>query len=154
MATWKGMRTAAEIKRERNIKNEVCSDNLYTKIEREEKVFQPLKIPRALQEALPYKIKPKKGSVKMNPEAGRVAVVLDHKERKIENAFKMLRELHGDKMDKMEKDKEKRMAKFSKMKYAEEERKMKKQKEARQRISRMMSKKKMADERRKQRSGK
>merc|ERR1712107_356395 len=149
---WKGMRTVGEIKKDSNIKNEVNPDHLYTKIEREEKVFQPLKIPRALQEALPYNIKPKAKGVEVDPTAGRVAVVLDHKERKIANAFQMLRELHGEKVNKMENEKKKRMEQFSRNKMAEEQRKMKKQKEARQQISRMMSKKKMADERSKKKS--
>ena len=48
----------------------------------------------------------------------------------------MLRELHGEKLSKMEEEKRKRMDKFSKLKTGEEERKMKKQKEARKQISR------------------
>ena len=50
--------------------------------------------------------------------------------------FRMLRELHGEKLSKMEEEKRKRMDKFSKLKTGEEERKMKKQKEARKQISR------------------
>ena len=36
--------------------------------------------------------------VQFNPDAERVAVILDRKEHKIEKAFKMLRTLHGDKV--------------------------------------------------------
>ena len=48
----------------------------------------------------------------------------------------MLRELHGEKLSKMEDEKRRRMDKFSKLKTGEEERKLKKQKEARKQISR------------------
>ena len=49
---------------------------------------------------------------------------------------RMLRELHGEKLSKMEEEKRRRMDKFSKVKTGEEERKLKKQKEARKQISR------------------
>ena len=71
-----------------------------------------------------------------DPNSERVAVVLDHKERKVANAFKMLRELYGDKKAKEEQEKKKRVASFLQKKQGEEERKMKKQKEARKQISR------------------
>jgi len=153
-SSWRGMRTVAQIKRDSSIRNEPNPDSLYREVERQEKVFQPLKIPRALQESLPYNLKPKTAAIQMDPAAGRVAVVLDHKERKIANAFKMLRELHGEKLDKQEKEKKTRMAKFSLAKDGEEARKMKKQKEARQQISRMMSKKKIHKEKALQKKGK
>merc|ERR1739844_306036 len=53
-SSWKGMRTVGEIKRERNIKNEVNDDNLYKVVKREPKVFNNLQIPRKLQSELPY----------------------------------------------------------------------------------------------------
>ncbi len=71
-----------------------------------------------------------------DPNRERVAVVLDHKERKVANAFKMLRELYGDKKTREEQEKKKRVAAFLQKKQGEEERKMKKQKEARKQISR------------------
>merc|ERR1712200_190345 len=121
---WRGMRTTAQIKRDANIRNDVNTDSLYRPVARDNAVFQPLKVPKKLQQALPYHLKPKNTDIKVDPAQGRVAVVLDHKERKINNAFKMLRTLHGEKI------------------RSEELRKMKKQKEARQQISRMMSRKK------------
>merc|ERR1711922_15828 len=121
-------------KRDANIRNDVNTDSLYRPVARENTVFQPLKVPKKLQQALPYHLKPKNTDIKVDPAQGRVAVVLDHKERKINNAFKMLRTLHGDKI--------KRRQEFLEKKRGEELRKMKKQKEARQQISRMMSRKK------------
>lgn len=139
---WRGMRTTAQIKRDANIRNDVNTDSLYRPVARENTVFQPLKVPKKLQQALPYHLKPKNTDIKVDPAQGRVAVVLDHKERKINNAFKMLRTLHGEKINKLEQDKIKRRQEFLEKKRSEELRKMKKQKEARQQISRMMSRKK------------
>merc|ERR1712179_328273 len=130
-STWKGMRTVAEIKRENNIRNEVNTDSLYKDVKREAKVFNPLQIPRNLQEELPYNLKPKIVAKGQDPTKDRVAVVLDHKERKVQNAFKMLREMYGQKQIISEKEKKK----------------MKRQKEARKQISRMMSKNKAKQER-------
>merc|ERR1719228_1066610 len=139
-STWKGMRTVAEIKRESNIRNEVNTDSLYKEIKRDPKVFNPLQIPRNLQEELPYNLKPKIVTKGLDPTKDRVAVVLDHQERKVQNAFKMLREMYGQKQDTMEREKKKRVADFIQKKEALEEKKMRRQKEARKQISRMISK--------------
>merc|ERR1712176_1084462 len=145
------MRTVGEIKRERNLKNSVDTDSLYKKVEREEKVFKPLTIPKKLQEELPYSLKPKIVSKGADPTKERVAVVLDHKERKVQNAFKMLREIYGEKQDALEKEKNKRVTEFVKKKQLLEEKKMKKQKEARKQISRMVSQSRAKEERMKAR---
>merc|ERR1712096_355323 len=94
----------------------------------------------------PYSLKPKIVTKGMDPTKDRVAVVLDHKERKVQNAFKMLREIYGQKQDNLEKEK-KRVAEFIQKKNLVEEKKMKRQKEARKQISRMVSKNKAKQER-------
>ena len=147
------MRTVAEIKRENNIRNEVNTDSLYKDVKREAKVFNPLQIPRNLQEELPYNLKPKIVAKGQDPTKDRVAVVLDHKERKVQNAFKMLREMYGQKQMISEKEKKKRVEDFIQKKNVIEEKKMKKQKEARKQISRMMSKNKAKQERMANRKG-
>ena len=88
-----------------------------------------------------------------DPTKDRVAVVLDHKERKIKNAFKMLREISGQKQEKEQKDKKKRVEDFIAKKRIIEEKKMKRQKEARKQISRMVSKSQAKQERMMQRKG-
>jgi len=128
-AAWKGMRTVGQIKREHNVQAVVNPDNLYTSIERKPKVFSDLQIPRNLQEDLPYKLKPKMGGKVSDPEKDRVAVILDHKERKVANAFKMMRAVFEDKQDKMNVEQNKRMEALIKRKNAEAERTMRKQKE-------------------------
>ena len=151
--SWKGMRTVGEIKREANIKNEVNKDSLYKEVKREAKVFKPLQIPRNLQADLPYNFKPKFISKGHDASKDRVAVVLDHKERKIQNAFKMLREISGQKQEKEKAEMSKRMESFAAKRKIIEEKKMKRQKEARKNISRMVSKSQAKQERMMKRKG-
>ena len=125
----------------------------YKDIKREPKAFKPLQIPRNLQADLPYNMKPKVVNKGFDPTNDRVAVVLDHKERKVQEAFKMLREIHGQKLETMEKEKNKRVADFIKKKNLVEEKKLKRQKEARKQISRMASKSKAKEERMANRRG-
>jgi len=150
---WRGMRTVGEIKRDKNIQNPVDDDSLYKKITREQKVFNPLQIPRKLQAELPYHLKPKVVTKGLDPTKDRVAVVLDHEERKVQNAFKMLREIYGEKQSSLEKEKNKRVQEFIKKKEVVEEKKLKRQKEARKQISRMVSKNRAKEERMMSRKG-
>jgi len=152
-SNWSGMRTVGQIKREGGIRNAVDQDSLYKDIKREPKAFKPLQIPRNLQADLPYNMKPKIVTKGFDPTKDRVAVVLDHKERKVQEAFKMLREIHGQKMETMEKEKKKRVADFIQKKNLIEEKKLKRQKEARKQISRMASKSKAKEERMANRRG-
>merc|ERR1712142_874749 len=152
-SSWQGMRTVGEIKREKNIRNPVNEDSIYKEIERETKVFNPLQIPRNLQAELPYSLKPKIVTKGHDPSEDRVAVVLDHEERKVQNAFKMLREMYGQKQTTADKEKKKRVEEFIQKKNILEEKKMKRQKEARKQISRMVSKNKAKQERLASRKG-
>ena len=152
-SSWQGMRTVGEIKRAANIRNEVSQDSLYTEVKRGVREFQPLNIPKSLQASLPYSAKPKIQSDGNKPSNDRVAVVLDHKERKIHNAFKMLEAIAGMKHKKDEEDKKKRIEKFIEKKRIVEEKKMKRQKEARKQISRMVSKNQAKQERMMNRKG-
>ncbi|CAI9755672.1 unnamed protein product [Fraxinus pennsylvanica] len=57
--TWQGMKTVAELRREHNLPVPVNKDSFYRPIERRPKKFNPLVIPKSLQEALPFGSKPK-----------------------------------------------------------------------------------------------
>ena len=152
-SSWQGMRTVGEIKREKNIRNPVNEDSIYKEIKRETKVFNPLQVPRNLQAELPYSLKPKIVTKGHDPSKDRVAVVLDHEERKVQNAFKMLREMYGQKQTTADKEKKKSVEEFIQKKNILEEKKMKRQKEARKQISRMVSKNKAKQERLASRKG-
>ena len=140
---WAGMRTVGQIKREQGLAGKPNADSLYTEIKREHKVFSELKIPRNLQKDLPYNLKPKLLGKKGNVEAGRIAVILEPHERKVLNQMKMLKTLHQDKQEKLEKEQNKRMGVLIKKKTQEEEKKFKKQKEARKQVARAISKAEM-----------
>ena len=53
------MKTVGELRRERNELPPVDKDSLYKPIERAPRLFKTLKVPRALQAALPFASKPK-----------------------------------------------------------------------------------------------
>merc|ERR1719356_197323 len=137
---WSGMRTVGQIKREQGLLAKPNEDNLYTKISREPKVFSDLKIPRNLQKELPYNLKPKFATKKSDATQGRVAVILEPEERKLLNQMKMLKAVHQDKQDKLEKEQAKRVEALIRKKTQEEEKKFRKQKEARKQVARAISK--------------
>jgi ribosome biogenesis protein BMS1 len=56
---WQGMRTVAQLRREAGVGAPREADSMYKPVERVPRVFAPLKVPVALQAALPYKSKPK-----------------------------------------------------------------------------------------------
>ena len=120
---WSGMRTVGQIKREQGLLAKPNEDNLYTKISREPKVFSDLKIPRNLQKELPYNLKPKFATKKSIATQGRVAVILEPEERKLLNQMKMLKAVHQDKQDKLEKEQAKRVEALIRKKTQEEEKK-------------------------------
>ena len=105
---WQGMRTVGQIKREKGITANPNADNLYTKVSREPKVFSELRVPRHIQKDLPYNLKPKY-SAKKEGVKGRIAVILEPEERKILNHMKMLKAVHQDKQEKLDKEQAKGM---------------------------------------------
>ncbi|KAK9699418.1 hypothetical protein RND81_08G172100 [Saponaria officinalis] len=56
---WQGMKTVGELRRERNLPVPVNKDSQYKPIERKVRKFNPLVIPKSLQQALPFASKPK-----------------------------------------------------------------------------------------------
>ncbi|XP_045130667.1 ribosome biogenesis protein BMS1 homolog [Portunus trituberculatus] len=112
-AAWQGMKTVAQVKKSKGIKNLANPDSLYTPItKRREYVPLPLKIPRELQKALPYSDKPK-----ITPKAAkeqRVIVVKDPKEIEMDSFMKRLKTMMEDKIQREEKEKEESRKKFKK----------------------------------------
>ncbi|KAG7153836.1 Ribosome biogenesis protein BMS1-like [Homarus americanus] len=100
-AAWQGMRTVAQIKKDKGIRTLVNPDSLYTPItNRREYIPLPLKIPRELQKALPYSEKPK--VIPTAKKAQRVLVVKDSKEIQMDNFMKRLKTMMEHKMEKEE----------------------------------------------------
>ena len=81
---WRGMKTKAQLQVETQTPIEVNPDSIYMPIERPERRFKKVKIPKRLEESLPYASKPK-NETKRNKKgylANRKAVVLSSEERK------------------------------------------------------------------------
>lgn len=137
---WQGMKTLGQLKRERQIKNEAQPDSLYTEIKRKPKVFKPLVIPKALQRALPYKDKPKKGPLNPKEKEERVAVIRSPHEQKVAKLMNMIETNYQDKRNKDRHETKVRVKKFKLQKKAEELSKLKRQRELRKKVSRALSK--------------
>lgn len=141
---WQGMKTTGQLKREKNIRMPANTDSMYTPVEREEKVFKPLVIPRTLQKELPYKNKPK-----LKPHPGkqaprfrdnRVAVIREPKEEHIAKVMTMIRTNYVHKQRQLKQATKQRIAALQSRIAAEEERKLKRQKEMKKHVFRELSK--------------
>ena len=151
---WQGMKTVAEIRKQKGIRRQPDTDSLYQDIHREPKVFNKLQIPRNLQKELPYSLKPKFGSSKGRSfDSERVVVELDSGEKKVRNLMKMLTTVSEDKERKMSEEKSKRIQELIRKQKALEEKKFKRQKEARKQVARLMSKDRIRKEKLASRGG-
>ncbi|XP_045606328.2 ribosome biogenesis protein BMS1 homolog [Procambarus clarkii] len=110
-AAWQGMRTVAQIKKDKGFKTLPNPDSLYTPItSRREYIPQPLKISKELQRALPYTEKPK--ITPRDKKEQRVVVVKDPNEIQMDNFMKRLKTMMENKMEKEEMDNAERRKKF------------------------------------------
>ncbi|CAH1101523.1 unnamed protein product [Psylliodes chrysocephalus] len=138
---WTGARTTGEIKREIGVRNAANMDSLYTPIEREEKPFKPLIIPRKLQKNLPYRDKPKQGIKRSEQnKIDRIAIIAEPEEQKISTMMKMLRASYDKKQDKLKQETNARLDKFRQEIEGIEANKYKKLKEIKKNVHRMRSK--------------
>jgi ribosome biogenesis protein BMS1 len=80
---WRGVKPRAQLQIETNTPIEVKPDSIYKPIERPERNFQKLKVPKRLEEALPFASKPKNETARKNKGyLGKRAVVMEADERK------------------------------------------------------------------------
>ncbi|BBN03124.1 ribosome biogenesis protein BMS1 [Marchantia polymorpha subsp. ruderalis] len=108
-ATWKGMKTVAELRRERNLSIPVNKDSLYKPIERHVRKFNALKIPKQLQTALPFASKPKqKPKRKEKTLETKRAVVMEPHERKLHTLVQQLNTIRKEKAKKRKESNTKR----------------------------------------------
>lgn len=110
--TWKGMRTVAELRIEKNIPIPFNKDSVYKPVERKPRKFNPLVIPRKLQAELPFASKPKDRPAQKRPLLeNRRAVVMEPHERKVHALVQQLQLIKNEKMKKRKlKEQEKRKA--------------------------------------------
>ncbi|XP_010542239.1 PREDICTED: ribosome biogenesis protein bms1 [Tarenaya hassleriana] len=107
---WQGMKTLGELRIEHNVSIPVNKDSLYKPIERKQRKFNPLVIPKSLQAALPFSSKPKQIPRKSKPSLEKKrAVVMEPGERKAHALLQHLQLIRHDKIQKRkEKEKKKR----------------------------------------------
>lgn len=95
---WKGMRLTGEVRREKGIPTPLQKDSAYRPIERQERHFNPLRVPRQLAKDLPFKsqitkMKPRKDQTYMQKRA----VVLGGEEKKARDLMQKLTTMRNDK---------------------------------------------------------
>lgn len=88
---WRGMKLTGQVRAEKGIETPSNPDSTYRKIERSERKFNPLKVPKSLKGSLPFKsqihqMKPQKGDTYMSKRA----VVLGGDEKKARDLMQKL----------------------------------------------------------------
>lgn len=152
-SVWFGMKTAGQLRYERNLPTPFNPSSEYRPIVRKERVFNPLVIPKELEQALPYTeklklVQPSETSTKRAKlEEGRVIVRSKAEKKKdaIIQGFELIRD---EKIKKQEAKQDKRVQEFLKRKKEEEEikqKKIKKNREADLRRSSIKKKKARTD---------
>lgn len=137
---WQCLKTMGDLKREHSIRNECEKDSLYVPIRRKIKFFKPLKIPKSLQAALPYKDKPKVTSISSEGSSERVAIVSTPQERKVKTLVNMIEVNYRKKVNRDRNDTQLRQKTHRLQKKAEEEARLRREKQKRQMIARKRSK--------------
>ena len=115
-ATWTGMRTTSQVRRDGAVPIPTNKDSLYRPItERKKREFRKLAIPAKLQEALPFAAKPKQTATKNQQSyMARRAVVVDPEDRKKRAALQALATIGADKRAKRKEKQGERRASKSK----------------------------------------
>jgi ribosome biogenesis protein BMS1 len=126
------MRLTGAVRRAEGIKTPLNVNSTYKKIERSERRFNPLVVPRKLQASLPYASKPKL----MKPQQKETymqkrAVVMEPEEKKAVALMQQIRALRKDQVARRHAKKDEKKAERQKRLDKEEERKSEKEKEKR-----------------------
>jgi len=130
-SVWFGMKTVGQLRYEQNLPTPYNPDSQYRPIERVEREFNPLSVPKSVQQALPYEEKVKFKTTKKREiegeDSGRI-VVRSKREKKTDSLMKDLSMIRDEKLKKEKTKKAKRMEKFIAQKQEEETRKRNKMK--------------------------
>jgi ribosome biogenesis protein BMS1 len=115
LGNWQPMRLTGEVRRDQGIATPQNADSKYRPIERAERHFNPLKVPRALAAELPFKsqivrMKPQKRDTYMQKRA----VVLGGEEKRARDLMQKLTTVRKDTIAKRRAKKEEKRAEFRK----------------------------------------
>ncbi|CAN9508593.1 unnamed protein product [Ophioblennius macclurei] len=138
--TWSGMRTLGQLKHDLGIRHKPDTDSLYKPVTRAPRRFNPLRIPKELQKALPFKSKHKQQEPKgkMPRDLQRPTVIREPHEKKVAALLHALGTVHHVKKKKARTAQHAKHKEFLQQKEAQEEAKLKRQKEARKKLYRVM----------------
>ncbi|KAH8104616.1 DUF663-domain-containing protein [Cristinia sonorae] len=147
---WKGMRLTGQVRREEGLKTPLDVNSTYKKVERQPRRFNPLKIPKKLQAALPYASKPKI----MKPQNRQTymqkrAVVMEPEEKKAVALLQQIKALRKDQVARRREKQDERKAAHRAKVAKEEAKKDEKDKEKRKeymRVAGMKSKREQEKE--------
>ena len=116
------LKTTYQVRQERGITAPDSKDSLYEPIVRQERNFQPLKVPKSLQQNLPFSLKEKAGPPKQKDET-QAEILLSDREKKISSFLERLKTVK-DFREKHEKQKQqKREEELQKKQKTEEQNK-------------------------------
>ncbi|KAJ8903668.1 hypothetical protein NDN08_004770 [Rhodosorus marinus] len=120
--SWR-MRTTRELREAKQLPIPTNTDSLYKPIERETRRFNPMQIPKKLEEALPYASRPKQMKKKNPPKRLNMdrAVVMEPEERKEYHLMQMIGTVKNERVQKRKVAAKERLAKKRKELAKEEE---------------------------------
>ncbi|KCV71510.1 hypothetical protein H696_02454 [Fonticula alba] len=134
-AKWEGMRTVSMLRRERNLQAPKLAQSKYEKVERQKRVFAPLRVPASLQASLPFSAKPKDMARQTSASAEtRRAVIMTADERKAHHLIQQIATLKNEKLAIRQEQRERRNAERRKKMDKEEAERLSKQKNTRKRF--------------------
>ncbi|KAI5118869.1 hypothetical protein M0805_005311 [Coniferiporia weirii] len=129
---WSGMRLTGQVRRDEGLKTPLDKNSSYKKIERSGRRFNPLRVPKKLQAALPYASKPKLMKMQHRPTyLQKRAVVMEPEEKRAVALLQQVRALRKDQVARRREKQEERRVMHRKKVAKEEERKGEKEKEKR-----------------------
>ncbi|OLL24146.1 Ribosome biogenesis protein bms1 [Neolecta irregularis DAH-3] len=145
---WEGMRLTGQVRHSENLKTPLPPDSQYKKIERQERHFNTLKIPRALQSSLPFSSKHR--LMKPRKKEGysqKRAVVLGGEEKKARDLLQKLNLLRKEKEQKRKQKQEERKQGYRKKIKDIEQRQSEKAKTEKKEYFRKQGKKRKSSDR-------
>ena len=112
---WRGMKPKAQLQIETQTPIEVNADSIYKPIVRPEKKFNKLHVPKRLEEALPFKSKPKEEKKSKNKSyVSKRAVVMDSSEKKKYTFLQAVNTIRNEKVAKKKESNARRQEKRAK----------------------------------------
>ena len=120
---WRGMKTKAQLQIETKTPIQVNPDSIYKPIERTEKKFNKLHIPKKLEETLPFKSKTKDQKKRKNKSyISKRAVVMDASEKKKHSFLQAVNTIRNEKVAKKRESNARRKAERAKEQAKTDER--------------------------------